>query len=162
MVSPIERLTAIEDIRRLKARYFRCLDEKTWEALRDIFTPDAILDVRGGMEENPVVADFGEPIRGVDAIVAFFGSRLASVTTVHAGHSAEIDVVSVTEASGVWGMADVLRPPAGGPFALFRGFGRYHETYRNEGGGWRIATLRLTRTMVEFERNGAVPTNRSA
>ncbi|MBC8187378.1 MAG: nuclear transport factor 2 family protein, partial [Proteobacteria bacterium] len=27
----------IEDIKRLKARYFRLLDTKQWEALRDVF-----------------------------------------------------------------------------------------------------------------------------
>lgn len=150
MITSTERLVAIEDIKRLKARYFRSLDEKTWSKLRDVFTPTAIFDVRGGMQENPVIADFGEPIRGVDEIVAYLSSRLGSVITVHAGHSPEIEIVSSAEASAIWGMSDLLRPASGEPFALFRGYGHYHETYHNDGGGWRISSLRLTRTMVEF------------
>jgi hypothetical protein len=37
------------------------------------------------------------------------------------------------------------------PFRRFRGFGHYHETYRKVSGEWRIATLRLTRLLVQTQ-----------
>ena len=40
----IERLAAIEDIKRLKARYFRCMDMKDWAGLEAVFAPDLVAD----------------------------------------------------------------------------------------------------------------------
>lgn len=37
----------IEAIRRLKARYFRCLDTKDWAQLEAVFAPDVEIDMRG-------------------------------------------------------------------------------------------------------------------
>ncbi len=45
-MTDIERLLAIEDIKRLKSDYFFYLDSKEWERWRDeIWAPDAVLDV---------------------------------------------------------------------------------------------------------------------
>jgi len=134
----IERMTAIEDIRRLKARYFRCLDTKDWDGFRDVFAADAEMDMRpeageaGLVHGNQAIADF---VRGV----------VGDVETVHHGHMPEIDLSSATTATGVWAMEDLLRWPAGGPFGSMHGWGHYHETYTKEGGSWRIQTLALTR-----------------
>ena len=43
----IERLVAVEEIRQLKARYFRCMDTKDWAGLTDVFAPDAVMDMSG-------------------------------------------------------------------------------------------------------------------
>ena len=37
----------LEAIRQLKARYFRLMDEKDWDALADVFTDDVEMDMRG-------------------------------------------------------------------------------------------------------------------
>jgi len=34
----------LEAIKRLKARYFRCMDTKDWEGWADVFTEDASLE----------------------------------------------------------------------------------------------------------------------
>src|ERR1700743_3740067 len=39
-----EQILALEEIKKLKARYFRCLDTKDWAGYLDVFTPDAIID----------------------------------------------------------------------------------------------------------------------
>jgi hypothetical protein len=36
------RLTAAEEIKKLKARYFRDLDDKNWKGLNSIFAEDAV------------------------------------------------------------------------------------------------------------------------
>ena len=51
----IERMTAIEDIRRLKARYFRCLDTKDWDGFRDVFASDGEMDMRAEAGERGLV-----------------------------------------------------------------------------------------------------------
>ena len=40
----IARLEAIEEIRRLKARYFRCVDTRNWVEFADLFTLDCAFE----------------------------------------------------------------------------------------------------------------------
>jgi hypothetical protein len=147
MVEPLERLLAIEAIRVLKARYFRLMDQKDWAGFADLFTPDAVFDARGALEEKPELT--GEPVHGREAIVAYVSSGIEPITSAHYGHMPEIDILSADEATGIWALADVLRPPEGGPFQLFRGYGHYHERYSRADGTWRIASLKISRLMVE-------------
>src|SRR3546814_5183618 len=44
-----------EDIRAVKARYCRFLDTKNWQGLADLFTEDAVLDVREDTGMEPFV-----------------------------------------------------------------------------------------------------------
>ncbi|MFI5621899.1 nuclear transport factor 2 family protein [Nocardioides sp. NPDC051685] len=43
------RLTAVEDIRLMKARYFRGVDEHDWGLLGSVLTEDVVCDFRGAM-----------------------------------------------------------------------------------------------------------------
>jgi hypothetical protein len=140
----IERLTAIEDIRRLKARYFRCLDTKDWDGFRDVFASDGEMDMRAEAGERGLV-------RGSQAIADFVRGVVGDVQTVHHGHMGEIEVTSPTTATGIWAMEDLLRWPAGGPYGSMHGWGHYHETYAKPGDGWRIQTLTLTRLRLDFD-----------
>ena len=142
-------LVAIEQIKRLKARYLRLMDTNDWESFRDIFTEDAVFDVGGALEESPDEAARGEPIVGRSAIVDYVSSGIDPLTSAHHGHMPEIDVLTSDEATGIWALADILRAPPGAPFVQFRGYGHYHERYRYVEGAWRIAALRITRLMVE-------------
>ena len=141
----IERLIAIEDIRRLKARYFRCMDTKDWDGFRDVFAADAEMDMRAEAGEAGLV-------RGAPEIAAFVRGAVDTVVTVHHGHMPEIDVTSPTTATGVWAMEDVLFWPKGrrpdGVEGRVHGYGHYHETYARESVGWRIKSLRLTRLLA--------------
>ena len=148
MPSPIETLLAIEDIRKLKARYFRLMDTHDWQGFRDLFTDDALFDVRGALEEEPDITGL-EPIHGAEAITAYVCAGISPIRSAHHGHMPEIDILSDDHARGIWAFEDVLRPPAGDPFRIFYGYGHYHEAYRKAGGVWRIASLRITRLMVE-------------
>lgn len=49
-MTDLEQLLAIEAIKHLKARYFYCMDVKDWEGMREVFSADAIFDVRGALE----------------------------------------------------------------------------------------------------------------
>jgi uncharacterized protein (TIGR02246 family) len=126
----------LEEIRQLKARYFRLMDEKDWGALADVFTDDVEMDMTG--EGSGV-------IRGREAYMPFIREVLDGVTTVHHGHMPEITITSPTTATGIWAMEDMLWWPAGGPMTHMHGYGHYHETYERTSEGWRIKTLRLTR-----------------
>lgn len=148
-MDPIATLLAIEEIKRLKARYFRFMDTRDWDSFRDIFTEDALFDVRGALEENPDIAALGEPVQGRDAIVEYVSTGINPTTSAHFGHMPEIEILSPDEATGIWSLMDLLRAPPGADFTMFRGYGHYHERYRRIDGAWRIATLKITRMMVE-------------
>jgi SnoaL-like domain len=144
-VEPLERLEAIEEIKRLKARYFRCMDTKDWAGFAEVFTPEAVLDVSGE------TGDDGGVIRGRAEIVTFVRGVVDAVETAHHGHMPEIEVTSSTTASGIWAMEDTLRWPEGGPIRALRGFGHYHESYERVDGQWFIASTTLTRLRVDTD-----------
>ena len=148
-MDPLERLTAIEDIRALKARYFRSMDTKDWDGFADVFAPDAVMDMSSEVPESDD-PDAGIT-RGNTEIAAFVRSHVGDVTTVHHGHMPEIEITSSNTAKGVWSMEDMLRWPEGGPVGSMHGYGHYHETYEKIDGEWRIATCKLTRLRVDFD-----------
>jgi hypothetical protein len=149
----IAKLLAIEAIRNLKAAYFRCMDTKNWSELEDLFTQDALFDVRGALEIQKPEEQYANeaPIRGARSIVEYIRAGLTPLRSVHHGHAPEIEITSASSARATWPMSDLLIAPAGGPFRSFRGYGYYWETYSCQDGAWRIATLRLRRLHVETD-----------
>ena len=144
-LSDVARLLAIEEIGRLKASYFRCLDTNDWACIETLFAPDgtAVYNVEGsgdlGTPDNPVT--------GPANIAAFIQNGVEHLTTVHHGHMPEIEVTSPTTATGIWAMMDILQIPDGENTLV--GWGHYHETYERIDGRWHIKTLRLTRLRVD-------------
>jgi hypothetical protein len=143
-----ERLVAIEDIKQLKARYFRCMDTKDWDGFAAQFSDDAVMDVSGEMADDGT----DEPgiIRGGRAIGDFVRGAVGGVVTVHHGHMPEISVPSATTATGVWAMEDMLRWPDGSALHEMHGYGHYEETYEKRDGRWLITSLKLTRLRVDL------------
>lgn len=143
-------LAAVEAIRQLKARYFRLMDQKKWDEMRDVFTAD--VEVR-----TPDDTGDDTPVVGNDAFVDMLVSMIGNVTTIHHGHMSEITVDGDT-ATGVWAMEDHLWwPPAVGLGHMW-GAGWYEETYRRgDDGRWRIATLLLRRIRIESDGEQIFP-----
>jgi uncharacterized protein (TIGR02246 family) len=132
----------LEAIKQLKARYFRTMDTKDWEGMREVFADDVVMDT---------TASGGGVISGADEFMTFLRKTLQDVVTVHHGHTPEIEITSSTTARGIWAMQDLLKWPNG---VELRGYGHYHETYALTGGAWRIQTSRLTRLLMDFTGTG--------
>ncbi len=138
-------LAAVEQIKQLKARYFRLLDTQRWDAWGEVFAEDAVMDVSD---------DTGDPetglVRGRDRIVKAVSRALSGARTLHHGHMPEIEIDGPDRASGTWAMRDTVdyatgdEPPRG-----IRGSGWYHETYERADGVWRITSMRLERLRVD-------------
>lgn len=149
----ITRLTAIEDIRQLKARYWRGVDNGDAALVRSILAADCVLDYMGCCTD---------PVTGIDHMPAMnmvlkgrdnwpdsaapVGPR---IVTVHQGNDPDITVADDTRASGIWCFTDRFFLPPGGPFKRLTGWGRYHDTYENPGDGWKLKTTRIERLRVE-------------
>jgi hypothetical protein len=134
------RLRTLEDIHaitQLKHRYFRLLDHKQWDELRDCFTDDVQTHYESGHYQ----------FSGVDEIMAFLSESLEGLTAggrfaLHLGHHPEIELLSTTEARARW----TLHAPV-----LDRGAGRvgwqdsfYEDEYRKQDGAWRISRIGYT------------------
>ena len=50
----LKRMTDMEEIRQLKACYFRFLDTKDWEGFESLFSADAMLDMRSGRGDGTI------------------------------------------------------------------------------------------------------------
>ena len=143
----VERLEAIEEIKQLKARYFRCMDTKDWDGFKAVFAPDARMDVSGELSSE--ASDRSGVTTGNGEIAEFVRGSIDAVTTVHHGHTPEIDVKSPTNATGIWAMEDHLWWPEGSPIKTMHGYGHYHETYEKHEGRWLIASTTLTRLRTD-------------
>ena len=128
----------VEAIKQLKARYFRTMDTKDWDAMRRVFTDDVVVDT---------TASGGGIVHGADEFMTFLHGMIGDVVTVHHGHTPEIEITSPTSATGMWAMEDMLRWPNG---VELHGYGHYHETYEKTDRQWRIKTTRLTRLRVDM------------
>lgn len=152
----LAHLADIEEIRQLKARYFRALDTQNWPEFRAVFTDDAVI----GPIENGFPAEIlalrpagaRQPITSasVDSFVERVAANSKGRITTHHGHQAEIEITGKDEASGIWAMEDILVWPEDG--YRLRGTGHYWEMYRRSDGVWKICSLKLTRLYVYAER----------
>ena len=127
----------VEAIRQLKARYFRTMDTKDWDGMRQVFTDDVVIDTSEAG---------GALVTGADEFMAFLREALDGAVTVHQGHMPEIDLTSATTATGIWALNDIVIWPNG---TRLDGYGHYHETYAKGTDGWRITSSRLTRLHMD-------------
>lgn len=143
-----EELTALEEIRALKARYFRYMDQKNWDEWQDLFTSD----VHAEFPQDGGVHDGAEAFRNrVEA-------ALQGAISIHRGHMAELEITGPDEARGVWSMDDYLEFPDGADKRWLRGTGWYVERYqRGTDGKWRIAEMVLHRQRVEVDGTRTIP-----
>jgi ketosteroid isomerase-like protein len=138
-----ERLMAIEEIKQVKARYFRCMDTKDWTAFAAVFAPDATVDYSSEGDSKEWTA------AGAANIVALVRKVVDPAVTVHHGHMAEVEVLSPTSARGIFAMEDLIWWPEGSRRRTLHGWGHYHETFEKIAGKWLIKTLKLTRLRAE-------------
>ena len=139
----------VEEIRKLKARYFRLLDQQDWQGVSDVFAPDALIDV-----SSSTVSGSG---RGVyssrDSFVDTVSKLLHGAVTVHHGHTEEIELTGADNASGLWAMEDRIWFPEGSPVRTLWGAGWYEEEYERVDGRWRIKRMMLHRQRLEIDGN---------
>lgn len=137
-----DKLVAIEEIRQLKARYFRGVDSKDWELYRSVFADNVHMDISDDMPDGI----FDDVDRAVEAA----RQGLAGCQSVHHGHCPEIEITSETTAKGIWAMEDMLFWAVDSEFPGQRlhGMGHYFETYEKIDGRWTINSMKLKRLKV--------------
>lgn len=135
----VRKLENIEDIKKLKAKYWRCVDRKLWDEMTEVFTEKA-------------TADYGPDIKlkGRQAIVQFLKSSLGAdtVVTSHIGHRPEIEVTGESTASAIWWLNDYIIMQ---PNMKRRGYAFYEDEYSKKDGVWKIKSTKITTNFEEWD-----------
>jgi hypothetical protein len=138
----LRRLLDIEEIKQLKARYFRLYDARCWDEFRALFTDDARVSAEGLETAYDNADDY---VRS-----AIKRNANGAGKSVHHGHMPEIEIKDDGTAVGTWSMFDyVERISADGARVVRQGYGRYDEEYRKEDGSWKISSMRLSRSRLD-------------
>ena len=136
-----EDLVEIEQIRQLKYRYVRFIDQKRWDDLAGLFREDATASYGGGAVERA----------GRAAIMEFLTGTMADegMLTSHKVHQPEITLEGPDRARGVWALDDVVILADAG--MTVRGSSFYDDRYTKVDGAWRIAHTGYRRVYEEIE-----------
>jgi SnoaL-like domain len=137
----VEVDTAFYQLTQAKARYCYTLDTRDWAGFGALMTDDVELDVSEGT---------GVPvITGRDGAVEMIRSSLTNAKSAHQVHTPLIEL-NGDEAQVIWAMQDRVVWENG---PALTGYGHYHERWVRDGGQWKIASLRLTRLIMEFQQS---------
>ncbi len=97
----IQRLMDIEAIKRLKHAYFRCIDTANLDELGTLFHDDVSVHFIGGTYEWTT--------QGKEEYLNNIGVSFSNKSIGHHnGHQPEIQMISDTEATGIWYLADQM------------------------------------------------------
>jgi hypothetical protein len=137
----VEVDAAFYQLTQAKARYCYTLDTRDWAGFGALMTDDVELDVSEGT---------GVPvITGRDGAVEMIRSSLTNAKSAHQVHTPLIEL-NGDEAQVIWAMQDRVVWENG---PALTGYGHYHERWVRDSGQWKIASLRLTRLILEFQQS---------
>ena len=139
-------LVDIELIKRLKYRYLRFLDQKLFDEMREVFTPDATARYSGGHYS----------FDGVEAIIDFLKESMGSegFLSSHRCHHPEIDITGPDTATGIWALEDTVIIEEHD--ISLRGAAFYEDEYVRTADGWRIAHTGYRRSFEEMHPRGSI------
>jgi hypothetical protein len=141
----LDRLVAIEEIRGLRARYFRFVDTRDWPGFAGLFADNSELSFPDDVA--------GLVLRGSRNIADAVSTSLVDVRTVHHGHMGEIEFIAADRATGIWPMEDQLwfGPQSAMPNTRLHGYGHYYDDYVRADGQWRFSRVVLRRLRLSKE-----------
>ena len=131
----------LEAIKRLKYKYQRRIDTKSWDELRECFTEDATAAYSSGK--------FSFDNR--DAILKFLQGAMGADTfhSCHAVSQPEIELVDERTATGRWCLQDTVIDTSFD--MMVHGAAFYEDEYRKgDDGVWRIARTGYERTYEQM------------
>jgi SnoaL-like domain len=101
LAAQVQQLLDLEQIKQLKYRYFRCFDTADMAGIAAVFHPDVTLEVNGGV--------YRFRIEGRDKYLNMVRDGAHSEMIMqHNGHHPEIELISATEARGIWYLQDAV------------------------------------------------------
>ena len=140
----IQMMMDIEAIKQLKHAYFRCLDTANFDEMAELFHEDVSVHFVGGNYEWKLAgrAEYLESIQK-----SFHREAVGH----HNGHHPEIQILSETEATGIWYLADNMWMMNHKFFTT--GTALYWDRYLKVDGRWTIRDTKYER-LYEIVRVG--------
>ncbi len=142
MTTPMtpEDLVEIEAIKQLKYKYARCLDQKLWDEMPDLFVEDAVAEYSAGKYRQ----------EGRDAIVGWISESMKSegFLSSHRMHHPEIRLTGPDTAHGTWALEDTVVETNFG--LTIQGAAFYEDDYVKVDGEWKIKHTGYKRTYEEL------------
>ncbi len=132
----IQRLMDMEAIRQLKHAYFRCVDTANLEEMATLFHDDVLVHFKGGNYEWKLTGKQ----EYLDSIGSAFNKQAVGQ---HNGHHPEIQMLSDTEATGIWYLTDNMWVLNHNFFTT--GSALYWDRYEKVDGRWLIRETRYER-----------------
>ena len=136
-------LEELEAIKRVKYKYLRCIDTKSFDELAECFTEDA----EAAYDKGRYSAT------GREAVLEFLVGALKreDVASMHNVHCPELEITSSTTAKGTWYLHDYVVNPGADNGAMparsiLQGAGFYSDEYRKVDGEWKICSTGYERT----------------
>lgn len=140
-MTDIEKLIVLEDLKKLKYRYFRAVDLNDWDLLKTCMTEDCVARYDGGKYSCD----------GIDDLLKFLSSMNGPhLLSTHQGHHPEIEIESADTAKGVWYLQDMVINVNDN--TTLRGAGFYEDHYVKQNGAWKIKYTGYERTYEEIEQ----------
>jgi hypothetical protein len=140
----MHELLAIEEIKRLKYRYMRCIDTKAWDEMATVFVPEATCAYSAGHYSY----------EGRDAIIEWLkkGMEHDGFHSTHSVHQPEIefeDASPCRRATGVWKIEDIVVDTDHD--IMISGAAFYHDRYVKRDGTWLIEHTGYDRIWEQIE-----------
>ena len=132
----IQRLMDIEAIKQLKSAYFRCLDTANFAEIAELIHDEVTVHLVGGFYEWKLQGK----AQYLEAIEKSFHRESVGH---HNGHCPEIQILSETEATGVWYLADTMWVLNDKFFTT--GTALYWDRYEKVEGRWKIRDTKYRR-----------------
>lgn len=148
MAYTLQHLSDIEEIKVLKHRYFRGIDTADAALLAGLFTDDVEVTYNGGT--------YRVSLSGREAMLEFLANSFHSgAAAMHIGLMPEIAITGDNSATGIWYLQDVFIDLEKDDHTF--GTAIYTDTYRREGGVWKIASTfydRVIEVLTKFSQTG--------
>lgn len=143
----VAELLEIEEIKRLKYKYMRCVDKKLWEEMAEVFVPEATAAYSAGHYSY----------EGRDAIIAWLreGMDRDTLMTTHSLHQPEIDLIGADRAVGVWKLEDIVVDVQHD--VTISGAAFYEDRYVKRDGRWLIEHTGYERIFEQVQSRGDKP-----
>ncbi|HEY6531336.1 MAG TPA: nuclear transport factor 2 family protein [Acidimicrobiales bacterium] len=135
-----EALWELEQIKRLKARYFRLQDQDRWDEWALLFTED--FEGADPLEEGVI-------LHGGAALAARTAELAGASSRAHRGTLPDIELIDDENAAGTWALVCASTVPTdGGSFTAWI-LGYYTDEYRKGAdGNWRIRRMRYNNDLT--------------
>jgi len=139
----ITRLEDIESIRKLQAKYQRCLDIRDFDGIAECFTDDV----------DACYDNARESYKGKENVLDFLYSVMTTdIPSSHLIHGGEIDILDSNKAHAYWYLEDFLLHRIF--LVKLHGTAIYDVEYQKDDNQWRIKKIGYTRCYEYFELRG--------